>query len=213
MKSKTARWLVLPALASVVLGGASKGDTIQHGAPPDPGDAIPTGSQAICPGVPAGTPLIANLRTGRAMSDSSTANLRLLFSDQPLPCEPLASSAMNTLARETCVSAWSFSLSLLPEMQKPGVYVLANYPVGLEDSVVTMAPDRGCGGGACSGGGFGSAGGGGTGSTPGIVEIYSVTDQCITGRFQGLMTGQIEPPPPDFDGAFHAVRCTPGSPR
>jgi hypothetical protein len=36
-----------------------------------------------------------------------------------------------------------------------------------------------------------------------------VSDECITGRLTGLETGQIAPPPPNWDGAFHAVRCAP----
>jgi hypothetical protein len=209
----TARRFLLPALASVAFGGTSYGETIEHGVPPDPGDTIPTGSQSICPGVPPDTPLIAQLRTGRAMPGTPSGSVRLLFSDQPLACDP---NGVTTLARQTCgVSSWSFSLSLLPEMQTPGTYALSDYPVGFEDEMSTAGPDGGCGAGACSGGGFstgGASAGGGRVSTPGVIEIYRVTDLCITGRFQGLMTGQISPPPPDLDGAFHAVRCTPAPP-
>jgi hypothetical protein len=218
MKSKTLGWVALFGLGPILFGKSSRSETISHGVPPvppDPGNTIPQGSQAICPGVPDGVALIPGLRTGRAIAQPSSATVRLLFSDQPLPCQELGSDGIAKIGQETCVSLWIFSISLPPEMQMPGVYTLGDHPVVLDVSsrVASELPSTstgGCGGaGACSGGGFSAGGGGGPGFPPGTVEIYSVTDQCITGRFEGLMIGQTQPPPPDFNGAFHAVRCTP----
>jgi hypothetical protein len=230
MKSKALRWVALLGLGPILFGRTSRSETISHGVPPDPGNSIPQGSQAICPGVPDGVALIPGLRTGRAIAQSSSATLRLLFSDLPLACQVIGNTTIAEVSAEAvCASAsanaspsastsWSFSILLPPEMQMPGVYTLADHDVGFVNSIQVTEPPSGggCGAGAgagrCGGGGFstgGSGGGVGSGVPPGTVEIYSVTDQCITGRFQGLMTGQIQPPPPDFNGAFHAVRCTP----
>ena len=227
MKSKALRWVALLGLGPILFGRTSRSETISHGVPPDPGNSIPQGSQAICPGVPDGVALIPGLRTGRAIAQSSSATLRLLFSDLPLACQVIGNTTIAEVSAEAvCASAsanaspsastsWSFSILLPPEMQMPGVYTLGDHPVVLDVSsrVASELPSTstgGCGGaGACSGGGFSAGGGGGPGFPPGTVEIYSVTDQCITGRFEGLMIGQTQPPPPDFNGAFHAVRCTP----
>jgi hypothetical protein len=238
MKSKTLRWVVLLGLGPILFGKTSRSETISHGVPtvpPDPGNTIPQGSQAICPGVPDGVALIPGLRTGRALAQSSFATVPqpppgsvvLLFSDQPLACQDLGVWGIDKIVRDSeiaqggCVSAWSFSILLPPEMQMPGVYTLADHQTGFENSIAMgetqeTSTTGGCGGGpggpgrpACASSGASLGGGGGPQGPPGTVEIYSVTDQCITGRFQGLMTGQIQPPPPDFNGAFHAVRCTP----
>jgi hypothetical protein len=206
MKSRTVGWIILAGLTTILFGKASRSETIGHGVQPAPGNSIPQGSQSICHGVPAGIALIAGLRTGWAIAQPQSASLELLFSDQPLACKDLGFGGIGTIAQERCVSAWSFSMLLPPEMQMPGVYTLADHPVGFENSIATMVPSGGCG--ACSGGASGAGTAPGGQGPPGTVEIYSVTDQCITGRFQGLMTGQIQPPPPDLDGAFDAVRCT-----
>jgi hypothetical protein len=112
--------------------------------------------------------------------------------------------------RDTCESAWSFSLTIPAELQKPGSYRLSDFPVGFQQSIMMGSSGEGCGG-ECSGpGGTGTGGGpaGGGSGPPGVfLEIYSATDQCITGHLQGLTSGQISPPPPEFNGAFHAVRC------
>jgi hypothetical protein len=208
MKSKALAWVALAGLAPILFGKTSRSETISHGVQPAPGNTIPQGSQAICQGVPDGIALIPRLRTGWAIGQPPSANIQLLFSDQPLACQELGTEGIGKIAQERCVSAWSFSILLPSEMQTPGVYTLADHQVAFQNSTATMAPSQGCGG--CSGGGSGGSGGGGPGTPPGTVEIYSVTDQCITGRFQGLETGQIQPPPPELNGAFHAVRCVPG---
>jgi hypothetical protein len=211
MKSKSLPWVALAALASTVLGKASQGETITHGVPPvppDPGDTVPAGSEAICPGVPPGVALIPNLRTGRAIDEPATGGIRLLFSDLALACQELGDEGIGPIAQDLCVNAWSFSMLLSPEMQMPGVYKPSFLPE-FTMSVATMTPTPGCGG-RCTGGG-GTLGGGGGPNDGASLEIYSVTDQCITGRFQGLFTTDkgSSPPIPEINGAFHAVRCTP----
>src|SRR6266852_5531281 len=159
MKSKALRWIWLAGLAPVLVGQTSRSETIHHGAQPAPGNTIPQGSRAICAGVPAGVALIPGLRTGWAIAQPQSASIRLLFSDQPLACEELGTEGITKVAVETCVNAWSFSILLLPEMQVPGVYTLADYPVAFQNSSATIEPVRGCGG-ACSGGGFSTGSGG-----------------------------------------------------
>jgi hypothetical protein len=189
-------------------GRTSRSETINHGVAPAPGNTIPEGSQAMCPGVPAGIALIPNLRTGWAMAQPQSATIRLLFSDLPLACQDLGVEGIGKIALERCVNAWSFSMTLPPEMQMPGVYSLPDHKGDYEMSFAAIEPSQGCGGACSGGGGFGGSGPNGPGPQ-GTLEIYSVTDQCITGRLQGLTTGQVAPPPPSLDGAFHAVRCAP----
>jgi hypothetical protein len=93
-----------------------------------------------------------------------------------------------------------------------GVRALGHVPKNWGDSI-TVAAGIGSGAG-CSGACSGLSGVGGSSNPtapgpPGTLEIYSVSDECITGRVQWLTTGQIAPPPPSLDGAFHAVRCGP----
>jgi hypothetical protein len=213
MKSKALTWVALAGFASVFLGRPSRSQTTSPGTA-DPGSSIPQGSQAICQGVPAAVALIPDLRTGRAISVPGTTSVRLLFSSQPLACQD-SFDGINTIALQRCVSVWAFSILLPAEIQQPGVYQLAQYPVEFQNSIVMMGPPQGCGGacgaGSASGGASASSGPSTNGLPGASVEIYSVTDQCITGRFQGLTTGQIQPPPPDINGAFHAVRCTPST--
>lgn len=209
MKSKAPRWIWLAGLTPILFGQTSRSETINHGVAPAPGNMIPQGSQAMCPGVPAGIALITNLRTGWAIAQPQSANIQLLFSDLPLACQDLGVEGIGPIALESCVNAWSFGLTLPPEMQMPGVYNLPDYQVGFVVSSASVDPARGCSG-ACSGlSGVGGSSNPTAPGPPGTLEIYSITDQCITGRVQGLPTGQGAPPPPSLDGAFHAVRCAP----
>jgi hypothetical protein len=209
MKSKALRWIWLAGLTPILFGQTSRSETINHGVQPAPGNSTPNGSQAICPGVPSGVALIPDLRTGWAIAQPPSTNIKLLFSDLPLACQDLGVEGIGPIALKSCVNAWSFAITLPPEMQMPGVYNLPDHHVGFEVSSAAVEPSRGCGG-ACSGGSSGGGSADPTGPGPaGTLEIYSFTDQCITGRVQGLTTGQVAPPPPSLDGAFHAVRCAP----
>src|SRR5262249_20383992 len=127
-------------------------------------------------------------------------------------CERAGAYGISDPSEQSCGSAWQFSLTIPAELQKPGTYQLSSFPVGYEQSITSAGGESGCGHCAASGGGTsGTTGGGppgaGTGPRGAVLEIYSVTDLCITGRVQGLESGQISPPPPSFNGAFHAVRC------
>jgi hypothetical protein len=225
MKALRTCWPLCLAIAPMMIGSISRSEVIPHGTTSDldaagrlAGNTIPEGSRAICPGVPDGVPLIANLRSGWAIAQSSSQAIRLLFSDQILACEDRSEDAdIMSFARKNCSTAWSFSFLLPPECQQVGVFDLSTYEADYRESIAVglpSGPNEGCSAvsDTCSvaGSGMGAAGGGmGPSAT---VEIYAVTDQCITGRIQNLVPGITAPPPPDWTGAFHAVRCVPASP-
>ncbi len=211
MRTKWFRWMAAAGLSPMLFGTVSHGETIHHGIAREPGNSIPDGSQDICQGVPSEVALIPHLTSGFAISDPSSSSIELVFSDVVLACRKFDSYNVLETTQETCSSGWAYALTIPPELQKPGVYILSEHGgIGFEQAMAMGDSDRGCGG-RCSGPGSGS-GTTGSGPThtgpPGVtLEIYSVTDQCITGRLQGLSSGQISPPPPDFNGGFHAVRC------
>lgn len=208
MKAKTILRALTAGVGAILLGSASQSETIRHGVPREPGNSIPEGSRELCSGVPENTPLISGLKTGWAVALPSSPSIRLLFSDQVLACQvpDLTGRESNTGA---CTDSWRFALTLVPEMQRPGVYDLPGYPVDFANAVTVAMPAEGCGKPECAGGGSGS--GPGSPGPHGTMEIYSVTEQCITGQIRGYESGWVNPPL-DFNGAFHAVRCTPPSP-
>lgn len=82
-----------------------------------------------------------------------------------------------------CREGWGISFTLPPEAQEPGVYMLDDFTSGYS---VTM----------CDGGG---GGGGGLGGT---VEIVSIDDEEIVGRFCGTDAFDFE-----SNGEWTAERC------
>lgn len=211
MTSKYLLWTPLLILIPSLFGRESSGETLRHG-DSLPGNTIPEGSQAICGGVPSDVALIQNLRTGWAVAQPASDAVRLVFSDRSLGCEDDETTALLSGTERECVSGWSFSLLLPPELLSPGVYELPTQHVGFRNTMTEVDPSGpGCGS-RCSRGASGSSGGivpGNEVGPPGTLEIYAVSEECITGRLTGLTTGQIAPPPPNWDGAFHAVRCAP----
>ena len=208
MKAKTILRALMAGVGAILLGSASQSETIHHGVPRQPGNSIPEGSRELCSGVPENTPLISGLKTGWAVALPSSPSIRLLFSDQVLGCQipDLMARGSDTGA---CTGSWTFALTLVPEMQKAGVYDLPSYPVDFAKAVTFATPAEGCGQTSCAGGG--SASGPGSRGPQATMEIYSVTDECITGQIRDYESGWVIPPL-DFNGAFHAVRCTPPSP-
>jgi len=209
MTSKYLLWTPLLILIPSLFGRESSGETLRHGSSL-PGNTIPEGSQAICGGVPNDVALIENLRTGWAVDQASGSGVRLVFSDRSLACADDEEASLLADTEKECASGWSFSLLLPAELLSPGIYELAERQVGFRHTMtVAEPPGPGCDS-SCN---FGGSGGGlipGSGTGPGsTLEIYAVSDECITGRLTGLETGQFAPPPPNWDGAFHAVRCTP----
>jgi hypothetical protein len=209
MKIRRLGWPLLVALAPALFGSVSQSEVIHH----DGG--VPAGSEAICSAVPDGVPFIANLKTGWAIAEPSSNTVRLVFSDQTIACGDDALDAMVDAAQKACTSAWGFSFLLPAELQTPGIFDRSSYEADYQETMVFAEPSepKGCTPSACNAMGTGTTGAAGGAMGPsGTVEIYSATDQCITGRLQGFTdTGMIQPPPPNWDGAFHAVRCVPAS--
>ncbi|HMJ52506.1 MAG TPA: hypothetical protein VK540_10535 [Polyangiaceae bacterium] len=199
-------WAATAAGISILLGGASQGKTPASGVPRAPGNPVSEVSSAECPAVPDGVPMIDGLQTAWAIPQPSSSSIRLLFSDQALGCgDPDWHGPPPPIERD-CINSWQFALTLPPELQKPGVYDLASYAVDYADKVTTVTPGSGCNGAGCTGTGSGSAGG--AKGPDATIEIYSVSDACISGRILRLSTGSSNAEP-DFTGAFSAVICTP----
>jgi len=150
---------------------------------------------------------MANVKTAWAMRQPS-GDVRLLFSDQTLACRDPERAPIPS---PECNPRWHFAFTLTPYLQAPGVYNLNEYEVGYEDSVVMQTPAHGCNSSpGCMGSGTGAAGG--AKGPDGTIEIYSVSEECVTGRVLRLEKGWSNPEQPDFTGAFQAVICAPGEP-
>lgn len=198
VKARRGGWLA--ACAILLLGGISESRTSSRATQEQPGNVGPEPSSA-CPDLPDGVPVIAGLKTAWAIAQPSSSP-RLLFSDQALPCRvPKIQAGPPS---EVCADSWQFGFTLPSELQAPGVHGLANYPVEFAESVTHSESNHGCGGGpSCSGVSTGTAGG--ALGPDGVVEIYAVTDECISGRILRL-SGVTSS---DYTGAFQAMRCEP----
>ena len=193
MKAQLLVSAVIAATAAVLLGSASPAPKHNAASPsqaPQPG----------CDALPDGVSEIPGLRTAVAIRSPETSALRLQFADEPHGCrEP------ETVQQGDCNDRWQFGFTLLPELQTPGVYDLSNFEVGYSEYIVQTTPGGGCGGGGCATTGTGAAGG--AKGPDGTIEIFSVTDTCVTGRVLRLSQGSSNPPKPDFTGGFRSEVC------
>jgi hypothetical protein len=211
MKSKALLFSPLLALIPTLFGRPSVGETIEHGELP-PGNSVPEGSREICPGVPEDVDFIPHIRTGWAVAAGE--RVRVQFSDLVLACSADEGGGLMETSTSDCRSGWAFGFELPADLE-PGTYELSEIGSNYTETMTTVEDGPGCSSG-CSGSGVGSsgsgsgpAGGSGAPSAPkATLEIYSVNVDCIAGRISGFVSNQIEPPPPEFNGAFHAVRCT-----
>jgi hypothetical protein len=207
---RVARWFGLVAVVGIptVLEDLGTAKPLDHGGDFGLGSQVPEGSASVCESLPDGVDFIPELRSGWAVAQDDSQSVRLVFSNAALECGDDPGARMSKLSHQ-CVAAWSYSLLVPSELLQPGTYDLAQYTVGYTDA--QSLPDRGAGCGSdCSAGmtGGGLAPGGGA-KVEATLEIYSASDECVTGRISGLKNNQIEPPPPEFNGGFHAVRCSP----
>ena len=188
------------ALTSVLLGGASRSEIIGHSTSRLPGNSIPEGSRALCGAVPDESALIAGLETGWAFPVAASSSVRFVFSTEVLACrEP---SYGGRSPERACSDGWTLAFTLPVELLTPGVHDLKDYEINFAEYVTTAMTGKGCQSGGCSGGG----GGGPTRDV--TIEIYTVTDACITGSILKWDSGYISPRI-EFTGLFHAVRCAP----
>ena len=191
--------------ASVALGSISPSNANSAGLSPALGHSNQVPAPLACPDVPGNVAPISGLKTAWAIRQP-TSPIRLLFSDQALACRDFDRGG-GTLDRGTCIPSWQFALTLPPEIQKPGVYNLSDYnDLDFAENVVVATPAQGCNGSSgCTGHGTGSAGG--AKGPDGTIEIYSATDECVTGRVLRLNMN-LSDSEVDFTGSFQAVVCT-----
>lgn len=141
-------------------------------------------SLAACPPLPPGVEPIADLHV--AYAETRFDGVTLTMSTRPLACgEPAAQ-------HDYCPSEDDRGLTLgIPaESLVPGVHAL-RHPIYVEFETPSA-----------------SVSGGGGSVVEAQVELYAITDSCVTGRIIGLadLDGPIDGP---FDGGFQAPRCTP----
>ena len=176
-------------------GGSSSASTSETGITSLDGTSgtETTGGSGVCaddpiPGFMSGTAI----RWGDIPPDpTGGADDGISTTDDPDPMDPDAilvsvSSVATTCDGDggPCQAGWGISFTLPPEAQEPGVYMLDDFISGYS---FTM----------CDGGGGG--GGGGLGGT---VEIVSIDDEEIVGRFCGTETFDFE-----SNGEWTAERC------
>ena len=202
MRNQRLFWGAIAIAAWFLAGGVRQSASVAKAGRSPVGEKV----RGACPAVPNDAAPIAGLQTAWAIRDPKTETIRLVFGDHDLACRDLPlGGPMHT---EPCVASWEFAFTLSPAHQTPGVYNLHDYEANYAESAVIPQPDReGCQSeGGCMGMGMGAAGGAkGPDST---VEIYSVSDECVTGRIHRLERGASTPPPPDFTGTFQALVCT-----
>ena len=191
-------WAAVTAFGALLLGSAPPRQPTTAA----PNAAAPPQARGECASIPDGISPIPNLKTAWAMRQPS-GGIRLLFSDQTLAChDPQRAPS----ASPECHPGWHFAFTLPPSLQAPGVYNLNEYEVGYEDNVEMATPASGCNSSpGCMGTGSGAAGG--AKGPDGTIEIYSVSEECVTGRVLRLDKGWSNPEQPDFTGAFQAVIC------
>jgi hypothetical protein len=141
-------------------------------------------SLALCPPLPPGVEPIADLHVAHA--NARFDGITLTLSTRPLACgEPAVQHGY-------CPSEDDRGLTLgIPgESLVPGMHAL-RHPIFVEFETPTASVVGG-------GGEVGEA----------QVELFEITDTCVTGRIIGLaeLDGPIDGP---FDGGFRAPRCTP----
>lgn len=174
------------------------GETIHHG------DAAPS-----CGPLPDGVTPISGLVAGFIAREGDS--VRLSLSSALAQCgEDLAGKVGERAV--ACEKAWAISLLLPPELLLPGKYTLKEHSVQVQFITGNVEAGSGCSdrcaNSVMSGGNAPNVPLEGMDGRPDpVLEIYSVSDTCITGRLAHLDSGQRFPPPPNYDGGFGVVPC------
>ncbi|MET0592445.1 MAG: hypothetical protein ABW133_07090 [Polyangiaceae bacterium] len=201
MKTRVVASVAGIAVASILLGGAAPAPARNAAEARNPAREL---EQNDCDSLPDGAREISGLQTAWAIRSTTPPSLRLFFSSAPFGCrDPQIAPPTGPL--DDCVEGWRFGFNLPPELQKPGIYTLSDYDgIGYSDHIVEQMPSKGCGSTACMGTGSGAAGGA---KGPDVtIEIYNVTDTCVTGRVLRLTSG-FSHGEPDLTGGFRAAVC------
>lgn len=159
----------------VVLGAGLAACDMCEPVPDRPGNQSPVDLE-ICPPLPGGIERIEGLVSVRAHDRFD--GLVLTLSDRALACgEPAAQHGY-------CSGGEGLTIGFSEQEAVPGVHPL-EYPLFLEFET----PDTLSVGGSLRGA---------------SVELFEVTDSCVTGRLVGVVAGGGP-----FDGGFQAPRCAP----
>jgi hypothetical protein len=205
MNSRRVFWMAIGAGAWLFWGGLSQSKTISPATPRPTGDTL----RVACPEVPKDTTPIAGLHTAWAMYDWPSGGIRLVFSDHAVPCRDL--ERLGGPMGQECATSWQFAFTLPAEAKTPGTYNLHDHEANYAEAVSVAMPAEGCQSDpGCMGGGMGSAGG--AKGPDSAIEIYSVSEECVTGRIVRLERGMMTPQDFDFTGTFQAVACKPTPP-
>jgi hypothetical protein len=209
------------ALAPVLFGRPSSGETLDHGV-----QEPKTMPQLACAGVPADAVFIPSV--SRVWAIQQADQVRLVFSNQPLSCAAALSGAsaqaafdgeLANLSVETCSDGWTKEFGVADA--RPGVFDLAEVGISPTEAMtrVEVQQSFGCNPssecrvvitGSSLGGSVPSADGGvvvnhGPDAT---LEIYSVSEECLSGRLSNFKSLREFPPPPDMNGVFVAQWCS-----
>lgn len=137
-------------------------------------------SLAACPPLPPDVEPIPDLHVAHASPRFDGVTLTL--STRPLACGEVAAQHGYCPSEDD----WGLTLGLPRETLVPGIYALRD-PIHIEFETPTQLSVGG-------GGEIGEA----------QVELFEVTDSCVTGQIIGLADAGGP-----FDGGFRAPRCTP----
>jgi hypothetical protein len=170
-------------------------------------DASTTVIPSSCKGTLSPNQLIPGLGTGQVVVSGDTATLR--FASGAFAC-----GQWPTGMESSCESQWNFTLTVPVNATQPGTYNLSAVSTQFGELFNKVGPphqEPGCGRSQsqCStqADGVGSvalADDAGPGAT---LEIYSASDECVTGMISGL-ADPVFPDAPDHNGAFFALRCS-----
>jgi hypothetical protein len=167
-----------------------------------PGAAPITGVPAACDGIPEGESLMPGLVSGQVLRGNGVATLR--FANQAFACNDWP----NSVSDASCDTQWTFRVSLPGEELTPGSYDLVQLGAdfGYLLSKGTPQSGGGCSEQQCKTSVYGV---GSAEPTAGAtLDIYSVSDGCITGALSGFTPlGESAMPMPDVNGAFFALPC------
>ena len=171
-----------------------------------------------CAGVPDDAVFSPNV--SRVWAIQLADQVRLVFSNHAISCAAARGGAglqgnftseLADLSRKTCSDGYVFDFGV-PDPE-PGVVDLAEVGISSTEGMVQIEQGFGCSPECYAGAAMGSLPAVGAPDAPvfhgpdATLEIYSVTDECFSGRLSNYKSHQTLPLPPDMNGAFIAQWC------
>jgi hypothetical protein len=166
-----------------------------------PGPASAVAVPDACGAIPEGDELISGLATGQVLYDDGTVTLR--FSDQTYACDAWPDS----ITSHGCATQWTYRVTLPLAELTPGTFDLHELGADYGYLMNTTAPRSGggCSAAQCTNSVYGV--GDDAVNDGATLEIYSVSDGCVTGKLSGLTPLADSMPMPPVNGAFFALPC------